>query len=131
MVWTPRNTDLLITGIVGIAGGLLGGIISGIASRFWIWWDRTQSLKAEIRRLRLQFEHTESKSLLAASLAGMKAFMINNESTFDRVDLKQFFDLWLTDECLDSEGQHSKLLPIDCVPEIKRLKADASRLVHW
>lgn len=130
-MWTPRSTDLLITGLVGVAGGLLGGIMSGIASRFWIWWDRTQSLKAEIRRLRLQFEHTASKSTIAASLEEMKAFMINNESTFDRVHLKQLFDLWLTDECLDSEGQHSKLMPIDCVAEIKQLKADAARLVRW
>jgi hypothetical protein len=130
-MWTPRNTDLLITGLVGVTGGLLGGIMSGIASRFWIWWDRTRSLKAEIRRLRLQFEHTASKSTIAASLKEMKAFMINNESTFDRVHLKQFFDLWLTDECLDSEGQHSKLMPIDCVAAINRLKADAARLVRW
>jgi hypothetical protein len=131
MIWTDKNTDQLITGAVGITGTLLGGIINAFGSRFWIWWDRKRDLKAEIRRLRLQFEHTESKSALSASLSEMKAFMVQNESTFERKHLKAFFDIWLTDPSLDSEGMHIKLMPMACDPEIKRLKTDAARLVHW
>jgi|ERR1035437_9062329 hypothetical protein len=132
MAWNPRNTDQLITGLVGITGTLLGTLMSSAGSRFWNWWDTRQYLKKEVRRIRLQFEYTESKSVLADSLKELKAFMIQNDSMFARPHLKQFFDLWLMDEMLDGpEGQHSKLLPMACVPEIKELKADASRLLRW
>lgn len=125
---TNDYSKLLIGACLGVAGTIVTNLISGASSRFWKRLDHRKHVRNELGRYRRLLENTESTRDASMTLYSLKDFLLKDGKLLDQPRLREFFDVWLRDQLLDAQQEHSRLLTHESLPELRKLQADAIML---